>query len=100
LKFERIAPQSLASSFCPWGTLYSWEEGIWEVFFHTAYWKLKQGFGDPIQWKDNEFPPTFPDDINNLWWVNHQRNAIYLTTEAQFIYCKLVFKDVHLQEIG
>lgn len=101
MKWERIIPQTLSAEFCPCKTLYSWEQGIWESLpFSEVYHKLISAFGRPVQWRNNVFKGTMPTNRKNLWWVNHEQNLVYLTTEAQFIYCKLVFEDVTLQEVG
>ena len=98
--FEKITPGTLAAQFCPWHTLYSWEQRIWEVInFDTFYYKMIEGFGRPVQWDEGSLHPPITKDLNNLWWVCHQMNSIYLTTEKQFIYCELVFGNIEFQQV-
>ena len=103
MKFEKITPGTIAAKFCPLHTLYSWSYSQFDdgfLQFADVYNKMIEGFGGGVQWdRDSLIIRTMPKDLDNLWWVSHQTNSIYLTTEKQLIYCELVFGNIQFLEV-
>ena len=104
MKFEKITPGTLAARFCPPLTLYSWTRSTFAeaMVFGDVYHKLVEGLGQPVQWDEGDNTGLLTADSSGfdyLWWVCHQTNTIYLTTEKQFIYCELVFGNIKFLEV-
>ena len=103
MKFEKITPGTLAAQFCPWLTLYTWTQPKFPdvIQFAAVYYKLIEGFGRPTQWDtvNSHYPKTHIEDLDEFWWVSHQTNTVYLTTEKQLIYCELVFGNIEFLEV-
>jgi len=108
MSWEKITPGTTAALFCPKGTIYSFSQKNSAVDpFSKIYYRVVDGFGPAIQvaisnnmvWtREQERKQRKPKDI---WWVDHQSNSIYLTTDEQFTYCQLIFgSETSFQEIG